>query len=47
MLNKIKKIIYQNSYILKKNKMNTNNFFNINQNDGGGTLSVSYNNNIF
>ena len=31
MLNEIKKIIYRNSYILRKNKMQTNNFFNTNQ----------------
>ena len=38
MLNEIKKIIYRNSYILRKNKMQTNNFFNNKQN--GGTACI-------
>ena len=38
MLNEIKKIIYRNSYILRKNKIQTNNYFNTNQN--GGTACI-------
>jgi len=48
MLNKIKKIIYHSSYILRKNKIKTKDFFKNNNLIGGGkTLSVSYDNIVY
>ena len=48
MLNKIKKIIYRNSYILRKNKIKTKDFFKNNNLIGGGkTLSVNYDNIVY
>ena len=41
MLNEIKKIIYRNSYLLRKNKMKINNFFNTNQIGGIQVNSIN------